>query len=93
MEGSRTKKKSKSLREFEFFFAEMGLGKLWKGHERKKIQNRFAILNFFSRKRVLENPGVTPGYPAGDPGVSSEKIELSCGRSCGRVLWKGHVEQ
>ena len=27
---------------------------LWKGHERKKIQNRSAILNFFSREPPLE---------------------------------------
>ena len=42
---------------------------LWKGHERKKIQNRFAILIFFSRKTRLEYPRDTPGVPRGHPGV------------------------
>ena len=58
VEGSRTKKNSKSLRDFDFFSRETLLElsyrgdaktrALWKGHERKKNQNRSAILHFFS---------------------------------------------
>ena len=36
----------------------------------KKSQNRFAILNFFSRKARLENPRDTPGGTPGSPGVT-----------------------